>query len=183
MILKYRCIIIYSSALYSMKDLLAEQIEMINICRLGLIHKNQHYLPSQNFLHRTGNTAPPVTTAKCIFGFNLEKDGCLEKASYNCEDCDAYCCGDFHRIHSTHNAYADSSSDIPENSSSFPAPESPPRNLQPVVLPAAPTTALALKTVRPIDAHQYSKLMLFSETNCCLRFNPVLVTTSKEITI
>ncbi len=27
-----------------------------------------------------------------------------------CKDCDAYCCGDFHRIHSTHNAYADSSS-------------------------------------------------------------------------
>jgi hypothetical protein len=80
-------------------DILKERMEMINICRLTLIRKRQHL--REEFLPRPGLLVPTAETVKCIFGFNLEKDGCLEKASFNCDDCGAFCC-DLHRFHTTH---------------------------------------------------------------------------------
>ena len=80
-------------------DILNERMEMINICRLTLIRKRQHL--REEFVPRPGLSVRSAETVKCIFGFNLEKDGCLEKASFNCEDCGAFCC-DLHRLHRTH---------------------------------------------------------------------------------
>ena len=80
-------------------DILAEHMRMVNICRLQLIRKRQDR--QQEFLPRPGLLVQAAEMVKCIFGFNLERDGCLEKAAYNCEDCGAFCC-DLHRFHSTH---------------------------------------------------------------------------------
>ena len=90
----------------STADILNERMEMVNICRLTLIRKRQHL--REEFLPRLGLSAPAAETVKCIFGFNLDRDGCLEKASFNCVDCGAFCC-DLHKLHTTHQE-ADSAS-------------------------------------------------------------------------
>jgi hypothetical protein len=85
--------------------LLQKRNEMVNICRLSLIRKRQHLLGE--ILARPGRTTLSATEPiKCIFGFLLENDGCLEKADKTCDDCGAFCC-DLHKAHSTHQTITD----------------------------------------------------------------------------
>jgi hypothetical protein len=81
------------------KNLLAERLNMINICRLSMIRKRQHLMGE--ILARPGLAPSTNEPIKCIYGFNLVNDGCPEKVKNNCEDCGAYCC-DLHTPHSTH---------------------------------------------------------------------------------
>jgi hypothetical protein len=81
------------------RDILKQRLEMINILRLGLVRKRQDRLGE--VLSRQGLNAATAAPVKCIFGFNLESDGCLEKASHNCETCSAFCC-ELHKLHETH---------------------------------------------------------------------------------
>ncbi len=89
--------------------LLQKRNEMVNICRLSLIRKRQHLLGE--ILARPGLAASATEPIKCIFGFNLENDGCLEKAGQTCEDCGAFCC-ELHKSHSTHQAFTDADPNI-----------------------------------------------------------------------
>jgi hypothetical protein len=83
----------------AIRDVVEEHMRMVNICRLQLIRKRQD--KQQEFVPRPGLLVPAAEVVKCIFGYKLEMDGCLEKASNICVECGAFCC-DLHHLHSTH---------------------------------------------------------------------------------
>ena len=84
------------------QEVMKDRMEIINICRLSLVRKRQH-LVSEEFVPRPGLLASTAPIVKCIFGFSMFGDGCVEKVLYNCEDCGAFCC-ELHRPHTTHKA-------------------------------------------------------------------------------
>ena len=91
------------------KSLLEKRMEMINICRLSLVRKRQHLLGE--IVSRPGLVSTAAEPIKCIFGFNLDGDGCPGNAVYSCEDCGAFCC-DLHKTHSTHQTTTDGNPNI-----------------------------------------------------------------------
>ena len=93
------------------KKLLEQRMEMINVCRLKMIRKRQHSLPSDEILSRQGRMDSTPVSTKCIFGFSLDKDGCLEKTEHTCEDCGALCCA-LHKAHSTHAEFTNSDANL-----------------------------------------------------------------------
>jgi hypothetical protein len=93
------------------KKLLEQRMEMINVCRLKMIRKRQHALPSDEILSRQGRMDSTPVPTKCIFGFSLDKDGCLEQTEYTCEECGAICCA-LHKAHSTHAEFTNSDANL-----------------------------------------------------------------------
>ena len=84
------------------QEVLKDRMEMINICRLSLVRKRQH-LFREEIVPRPGLSVSGTQFIKCIFGFSMSDDGCVEKTIYNCEDCGAFCC-ELHTPHSSHQA-------------------------------------------------------------------------------
>ena len=82
--------------------LLKERLKNIDLFRRTLVRKRQDRL--SEVVAREGRPNAVADTVKCIFGFDLENDGCLEKTAMNCEICHAFCC-ELHTPHETHQAF------------------------------------------------------------------------------
>jgi len=78
--------------------------EALRICQEKLIRKRQGMLAAE-VIAREGFNPDDAVSVKCIFGFEMDDDGCLEDAKYRCDTCAALCC-DLHHEHSRHNDMA-----------------------------------------------------------------------------